>query len=137
MKYFLAAIVLLILLSLVYKYLLAKDDPVAYTNLLAKQSNQFTVPKDSADIVWQRAQFYLDKNASLISGGTLIENDSLLYIPYYNDHKKGNSIRIEKHVSSESIAFIIQWWYSGSLQVNGSKEIALFMQQHIDKSAFE
>ena len=87
--------------------------------------------------MWQRAKAYLDKNSSLICGGSLQENDSLLYLPYYNDHQKGNSIRIEKHTNTDSVSFLIQWWYSQNFQMNGSKDIALFIRHNLEKSDFK
>jgi len=136
MKYLLAGLVLFILSCLVYKYLLAEDDPESYKTALAQQKNDFTVPKDSAEIIWQRAGIYLRKNASLIGGGSLQENDSVFFLPYYSDHKKGSSIKIEKHLTVDSVSFLVQWWYSQKLQINGSKAIALFMQHNLEKSDF-
>ncbi|MFC4262657.1 hypothetical protein ACFOWM_07205 [Ferruginibacter yonginensis] len=137
MKYILSFIFIVIIISITYKYIIAADEPIAYKKLLEKQNNYFVVQKDSAAIMWTRAKMYLNKNAALICGGPLQQSDTLLYIPYYNDHKKGNAIRIEQHVNGDSVSFNIQWWYSQKLQINGSRAIALYMRYKVEKSNFE
>ena len=54
------------------------------------------------------------------------ETDSLLYMPYYNDFQKGNSLRIEQSAIDDSVEFNVIWWYSGNLNTQGDKEIAIY-----------
>lgn len=133
MKYRLFIFIILILAAAIYKYLLAGKPSAEYTRACNEQRNPFTVHKDSAAIIWQRAKLYLDENKPLIAGGDLTESDSVLFIPYYNSYKKGSSVRIAKHTAADSVTFFVQWWYSKNPEPDGEKEIALFMQQNISR----
>lgn len=64
------------------------------------------------------------------------ETDSLLYMPYYNDFHKGNSLRIEQRAKDDSVEFNIVWWYTGKLNTQGAKEIALYMKTLKDKHSY-
>jgi len=136
MKYFLSILVILIFASLAYKYLFAGKDPIAFTSARDKQANPFVTHKDSAAIMWARAKEYLKRQSGLISGGGLEENDTVLYIPYYNDHKKGNSIRIEQHLKGDSVSMFVMWWYNQKFSLISAKELALYMQKHVYRYDF-
>lgn len=131
MKYRLLIFVVLILASLGIKYLFPRKQSTGFINVRNNQSNPFTVHKDSAGIIWLRAKQYLRENKRLIAGGDITENDSVLFVPYYNSYKKGNCIQIEKHSATDSVTFSVQWWYSQNPEPDGEKEIALFMQHNI------
>lgn len=132
MKYRLLIFIVVILASLLIKYLFPHKQSASYVNARKNQANPFTVHKDSAGSIWLRAKQYLKENKRLISGGDIIENDSVLFVPYYNSYKKGNCIQIEKHSATDSVTFLVQWWYSQNPEPDSEKEIALFMQYNIE-----
>ena len=130
MRYIVLLFVLLIVTGLLLQTFSTKPSAV-YTKALELQQNPFAAAKDSEALIWKRAIQYIDEHRALISGGDLQQTDSTIYIPYYNDHKKGNSLLIEKHTSADSVIFKVQWFYSQKLQLNGSRKLALFMQKRI------
>jgi hypothetical protein len=98
-----------------------------------KQQNPFSIPKDSSEIVWARASKFMEMRKLMIVGGELQKNDSVIYMPYYNDFHKGHSLRIDRKSIGDSTVFTIKLWYSGKLKDMGSKEIALYMKTGIDR----
>lgn len=133
MKYFLIITILFLLFCGLFGYFYDGRPPQIFYDYLAKQSNPFTVPKDSSEIVWQRAKEFLERRKLMIVGGNLHIKDSQIYLPYYNDFHKGNSLKIERYAKKDSVSFFVVWWYSGDSTKPGSKEIALYMQKGIDK----
>jgi len=130
------AILLLIVLiagALIYSVFFYKDKPPALKNKITEQPNPFYVPVSQSDLVWNRAQEYVKKRYRLISGDKMQLNDSVLFIPYFNDYHEGNSLEIKRAQKSDSVQFRITLYNSGNLQQDGSKEIALFMATGIDK----
>jgi hypothetical protein len=128
MKYFLiislAFLFFCFLFGYFYKGIPAKD----YIANVEGQENPFSVAKDSAKIIWTRADEYLEKNKLFIVGGNLQREDSLLYIPYYNDFHKGNSVRIQMFYKKDLVVFKIESWYSGKDNIYGAKKIAYYMR---------
>lgn len=133
MKFFLIFCLLFLLFCGLFGYFYNGRPPQVFYDKLSKQSNPFTVSKDRAEIVWQRAKDFLKLRKHMIVGGNLQIHDSLIYLPYYNDFHRGNSLKIERHAMNDSIRFFVTWWYSGDSTKTGSKEIALYMQKGIDK----
>ena len=136
MKYIFLFLLVLITGSLLVKYVFTGKPSPGFMNAVARQENPFRAQPDSAGIIWQRAKLYLDTHASLIAGAERVENDSLLFIPYYNSHRKGSSIQIEKHIYAGTVSFGVQCWYSEKIQVNEARKIALFMQQGVTEESF-
>ena len=91
------------------------------------------MPVSQSDLVWNRAQEYVKKRYRLISGDEIQLNDSVLFIPYFNDYRKGNSLEINRTQKGDSVQFEIILYRSGIFQEDGSREIALFMTSEIDK----
>lgn len=133
MKYFLIIAASFLLFCALFGYFYDGRPPQIFYDQLAKQKNPFVVPKDSTSIVWQRAKDFLELRKHMIVGGNLQVEDSVIFLPYYNDFHKGNSLRIEKHVLKDSTLFQVTWWYSGDSTGHGSDEIAMYMQYGIDK----
>lgn len=133
MKILLLLLLFIIGASLLYKYVFADDISAELKQQIAKQSNPFTISKDSESVVWQRALQLLEGRKSLLAGGVLQQTDSTLFLPYYNEHQKGNSILIERKNLADSVYFKISWWYSKKMQQQGAKEIALFIQKGISR----
>lgn len=136
MKHFL--IITLIFLSFcgVFGYLYDGRTPQSFLDLVAKQQNPFTIQKSDSKFIWQRAKDYLEMRKNMIVGGNLQINDSIIYMPYYDDYQKGNSLWIERHEKADSVSFLVMWWYSGETNYSGAKEIALYMQQGIERSHY-
>jgi hypothetical protein len=101
-----------------------------------KQNNPFYVPKDSSEIVWARASEFLETRKPKIIGGELEINDSVIYMPYYNDFNKGTSLKIAKKTFGDSTLFKIEVWNSGKPQPLGAKEIALFLRTGYGRKKF-
>lgn len=133
MKYFLFVTVGFLLFCFLFGYFYDGRPPQIFYDKLAKQKNPFVVPKDSTSIVWQRAKDFLELRKYMIVGGNLQMNDTVIFLPYYNDYHKGNSLRIEKHRMMDSTLFKVTWWYSGDSTRRGAYEIAMYMQYGIDK----
>lgn len=133
MKYFLLGVTIFLIFCAVFGHFYNGRAPQFYYDKLALQKNPFTIPNDSADLVWQRAKDFLELRKHMIVGGNLTINDSVIFLPYYNDFHRGNSLKIEKHVIGDSTNFKITWWYSGDSTGSGADEIALYMQYGIDK----
>jgi hypothetical protein len=131
LKYLLIIFPLFICSALIYKYFIADDLPSDLVKKIDAQRNPFTAPKDSAELIWQRAKEFLYTRRRLITGGKMQQTDSLMVIPYYNSYHKGNAVKIERKTTGDSVAFSCSWWYSGIDQPDGAKEIALFMQTGI------
>ena len=133
MKFFLVFCLIFLLFCGLFGYFYDGRPPQVFYEHIAKQYNPFTVPKDSAEKVWQRAKDFLELRKLLIVGGNLHIHDSLIYLPYYNDFHKGNSLIIERHMINDSVRFFVIWWYSGDSSKTGSKEVALYMQKGVDR----
>ena len=97
------------------------------------QKNPFLVQKDSAEIVWARASKFLELRKLELVGGDLQKNDSVIFIPYYNDFHKGTSLKIERKQVGNSTKFTVNVWNSGKPVPIGAKEIALYMQTSFDR----
>lgn len=97
------------------------------------QKNPFTVCNDSATVVWSRASEFIKSRKRLLSGGDLQQNNSVIFIPYYNDYHKGTSLKIERKIVGDSTVFTINVWNSGKPIPLGAKEIALFMATKYDR----
>ena len=97
------------------------------------QKNPFLVQKDSAEIVWARASKFLVLRKLELVGGDLQKNDSVIFIPYYNDFHKGTSLKIERKQVGNSTKFTVNVWNSGKPVPIGAKEIALYMQTSFDR----
>lgn len=137
MKYVLLFCALFLIFCRLIAVFINTDPPKAFLNLVANQSNPFTVPKDSADLVWHRAKDFLKLREHSIVGGNLQINDSVIYMPYYNDYHRGNAMRFEKHALGDSVQFFVIWWYSGDSSGTATKEIALYMQKGIERYSFK
>lgn len=132
MKYLLLILALALVGAAVFKALFPGHFPVELIDKYNKQQNPFLIPKDSSEMVWARAKQFIEKRKRMIVGGALQQNDSLLYMPYYNDFHKGHSFRIEKKTIGDSVQFSVMLWYSGKTMDLGSKEFAFFMKTGID-----
>lgn len=133
MKYLLIIFPLFICSALIYKYFIADGLPADLVKKIDAQKNPFTAPKDSAEVIWQRAKAFLYTRRRLITGGKMRQTDSLIVIPYYNSYHKGNALKIERKAKGDSVVFACSWWYSGNDEQDGAKEIALFMQTGIGR----
>lgn len=133
MKKAIFLLIALIASILIYSLLFDNDKPSALRSKIAAQPNPFYVPVSQSDLVWNRAQEYVKKRYRLISGDEIQLNDSVLFIPYFNDYRKGNSLEINRTQKGDSVQFEIILYRSGILQEDGSREIALFMTNEIDK----
>ena len=129
--------IIVIVASLSYKYFFAEDLPAAFVKQINNQPNPFAVPKDSNKIVWQRARQYLAERRWLINGSPVQETDSSLYVPYYNQEKKGASIKIESRKVGDSVVFTAYFWNYQTLNEGKSKEMALFMNKGISRYNFQ
>ncbi len=133
LKYFLIIAVLVLLISVALKTFLPAEKPTEMLKMFANQKNPFTVSKDSSELVWYRASQFLEKRKLIIVGGTLETNDSVIFMPYYNDFHKGTSLKIEREQMADSTFFTVSVWNSGKLVPLGAKEIALYMKTGIDR----
>ncbi len=129
-KYFLIIAVLVLLISVALKTFLPTEKP---TEMFANQKNPFVVCKDSSELVWNRASQFLEKRKLIIVGGSLEINDTVIYMPYYNDFHKGTSLKIERKQIADSTFFTVSVWNSGKPVPLGAKEIALYMETGIDR----
>jgi hypothetical protein len=133
MKYFIRAILLLIV-AIFFCWLLTPNKVwPTYTNGLQAQRNPFTTTKDSSNIIWARGAEFFTKMKGIYTGGDLQQGDSVYYLPYYNSHRKGDCVRVERHTVDDSVSFYVQCWYSQNQSERGAKEIALFMQKHVSR----
>lgn len=137
MKYVLLFCALFLIFCRLIAVFIDTSPPKEFLNLVASQSNPFTVHKDSSAMIWQRAKNFLKMREHSIVGGNLRINDSVIYMPYYNDYHRGNAMRIEKHAQGDSVQFFVIWWYSGDSSGTATKEIALFMQHGIERYSFK
>jgi len=137
MKYFLAIAAAFLIFCALFGYFYDSNPPKAFQDLVLKQANPFTVHKDSSAMIWQRAKDFLKMREHSIVGGNLRVNDSVIYMPYYNDFHRGNSLRFEKHAQGDSVQFFVIWWYSGDSSGTATKEIALYMQHGIERYSFK
>jgi hypothetical protein len=128
MKYFLIFALSVLLFCFLFQQFYHGSPSEQFIASVTKQDNPFSVPKDSAAIIWHRASEYLDKNKLTIVGGNLQIEDSVLNMPYYNDFHKGNSLRIQMNTRNDSVIFKVNSWYSGKVNSFGAKKIAYFMQ---------
>jgi hypothetical protein len=134
MRYILLIIALALAAAGIYSVFGNSDNPPAYDALVAVQPNPFYSSADSAAITWRRAKLYLETYPAVFGKEGIQITDSVIAISYYNGNKKGNSLRIERKQIGNSIRYKISWWYSRNPETTGAKEIALFMQQGIDKN---
>ena len=125
-----------ILTVLIYKYIFAEDLPAAFVNQIKNQLNPFSVPKDSAQVVWARAKQYLADRRWLINGNPIRETDSTIIVPYYNKAKKGVSIKIESTKIGDSVVFTTYFWAFQNLKEQASKEMALYLNKGITRYNF-
>ncbi|MBK7212743.1 MAG: hypothetical protein IPH88_05495 [Bacteroidales bacterium] len=133
-KYALFGFAIFLVGCVVYAKFFHEGQPDAYKKKIEGQANPFYAPLDSSEVMWARAHDYIAKRYRLISGGTVENKDSSIFIPYYNDYHKGSSMRIERKRVGDSIQFNVAWWYSGEIMVEGSKEVALFMKKQVSTS---
>lgn len=101
------------------------------------QKNPFSVSNDSAEVVWGRASLFLEMRKLEITGGDLQKNDSVIFMPYYNDFQKGASLKIERKQVGDSTIFTVNVWNSGKPVPLGAKEIALFMATSFDRKNYK
>jgi hypothetical protein len=130
-------ILFVIIFSLVFNFLFSKDMSPELEQKISQQQNPFVIHKDSAAIIWKRASLFFKERKRIITGGEIQKNDSMIFLPYYNDYHKGNSIKILKKAIGDSVEITAWWWYSGMLQESGGKEIALYMQTGIGRYDFK
>lgn len=128
MKYFLMISISFLLFCFLFLQFYNGNPSKEFIANITKQENPFTVSKDSVTIIWRRASQYLVKNKLLIVGGDLLTEDSVLYMPYYNEFHKGNSLRIQMNARNDSVIFKVNSWYSGKDNLYAAKKIAYFMQ---------
>lgn len=133
-KYFLIIIAIVLVIPVLLKSFLPAGKPTEILEKYTNQKNPFTVSKDSSELVWNRALEFLEKRKLIIVGGTLETNDSVIYMPYYNDFHKGTSLKIERKQIADSILFTVKVWNSGKSVPLGAKEIALYMKTGIDRN---
>jgi hypothetical protein len=133
MRYLATGFVVLILGSYIYTTFFYKGLPEDFKKKIAVQKNPFYMPKDSSDVIWSRAEQYISKRYRLIGGNVIQRSDTQIYIPYYNDYHKGNSLLISRKAIGDSVRFKVYWYYSGIFEEEGSKEVALFMSSGIDQ----
>ncbi len=133
MKKAILLIIVLVAGSLLYSVYFYKDKPPVLISKIAAQPNPFFVTVSQSDLVWNRAQEYVKKRYRLISGDKMQLNDSVLFIPYFNNYHNGNTLEIKRAQKGDSVQFEITLYNSGTLQQDGSKEIALFMATGVDK----
>ncbi len=124
---------ILLALAGIYSLFPASKLPAAFIRQLELQANPFTVPADSVSIVRQRIRQFFDEPRRLLGGGTREFMDSSWHMPYYNSHHKGDRILIEMHQAGERFLFECNWWDSRVEDVDGGKEIALFLQKGISR----
>ena len=84
-------------------------------------------------MVWARASKFLELRTFELVGGELQKNDSVIFMPYYNDYHKGTSLKIERIKNGDSTIFIVDVWNSGKTVPLGAKEIALYMASGFDR----
>jgi hypothetical protein len=132
-----ASILLLIAILILFPIVLKIADPpkedIALIQKYNKQKNPFSVQNDSAEIVWKRASQFLELRKSLMTGGNLQQNDSVIFMPYYSDYHKGRSLKIERKQVGDSTIFTVNFWYSEKPVENRAKEIALYMATKFDR----
>lgn len=136
-KYFLIIVVLALVIPVVLKSIFPGERSQEMEKLYANQKNPFTVSKDSSELVWKRALEFLEKRKLVIVGGTLETNDSVIYMPYYNDFHKGTSLKIERKQIADSTLFTVSIWNSGKPVPLGAKEIVLYMKTGIDRMDYK
>lgn len=135
--YLLLIIAIALVATAVLKHFYPTVIPTGLIEKYKKQQNPFSVPKDSAEIVWARASKFMEMRKLMIVGGELQQKDSVIYMPYYNDFHKGHSLRIDRRPIGDSVVFTIKLWYSGKIMDIGSKEIALYMKTGIDRRDYK
>ena len=133
LKYFFLMILLVLIISVLYKSFFSFKKPNTMKEKYNNQQNPFIVSKDSTKIVWNRALAFLKKREHTLIGGNVQINDSVIYMPYYNDYHKGASLKIERKTILDSVIFTIHVWNSTKPNEMGAKEIALYMNKGIDR----
>ena len=61
MKYFFLIAAVFLAFCGLFSYFYEEKLPKEFTDLVEKQPNPFMVPKDSSDIIWQRAKDFLKR----------------------------------------------------------------------------
>ncbi|MBY0481654.1 MAG: hypothetical protein K2Q21_09875 [Chitinophagaceae bacterium] len=133
MKYILGILVVLFVIVGIYTVVNNNEPSKAFLHKVDLQQNPFTVPSDSANIIWKRASTFVETRKGWIGGGEIHRNNNLIFIPYSNSFYRGTSLRIEKSILGDSTVFQISWWYSKELSHKLSNEIALYMRTGIDR----
>jgi len=136
MKYFFLITAVFLAFCGLFAYFYDGKPPKEFLDLVERQPNPFMVPKDSSAIIWQRAKDFLKRKELMIIGGNLKINDSVIYMPYSNDYHRGNSMQFERHIKGDSVHFFVIWWHSGDSSGKASNEVALYMQQGIERYSF-
>ncbi|NVO20695.1 MAG: hypothetical protein HXX13_13420 [Bacteroidetes bacterium] len=133
MKYLLLILAVLMIGSLLVSTFTHKEKTQDFSIFIESQLNPFKLPADSSEVGWSRANQFINKRYRLISGGTVERNDSVINVPYFNDFRKGNSLKFERKIIGDSVIFTVSLWASGKLQVKGAKEIAFYIRTGIDR----
>ena len=133
MKYLLIILAILIIGSLLISTFSRRMKKPDFSKEVELQANPFSLPSDSSEVGWNRADQFINKRYRLINGGRVQRNDSVILIPFFSDDQKGNSLRIERKRASDSVTFRVTLWNSGKLQLKGSKEIAFYIRTGIDR----
>jgi hypothetical protein len=126
-------VAILLALAGIYSLFPAAKLPATYIRQRDQQVNPFTIPADSLSIVRQRIHQFFNEKRRLLSGKAIEFRDSSWHMPYYNSHHKGDRILIEMHQSGERFQFECNWWDSRVEDVEGGKEIALFLHKGISR----
>ncbi len=132
MKYFFLITAVFLAFCGLFAYFYEEKLPKEFTDLVEKQPNPFIVPK-IVQLLFGKGPRIFEEKELMIIGGNLKFNDSVIYMPYYNDYHRGNSMRFERHDKGDSVQFFVIWWYSGDSGRTGTNEIALYMQQGIER----
>lgn len=132
-RFLLIAIALLLAAAGIYSLFPDKPMPAAFTRQVELQANPFKVPDDSITVVKNRIRQFLYEPRNLLDRERIQAGDSVWQIPYYNSYKKGDRILIEMHQTGDSCRFDCFRWYSGQTDEDGSKEMALFLQQGVSR----
>ena len=126
-------VAILLALAGIYSLFPAAKLPATYIRQRDQQVNPFTIPADSLSIVRQRIHQFFNEKRRLLSGKAIEFRDSSWHMPYYNSHHKGDRILIEMHQAGERFLFECNWWDSRVVDVDGGKEIALFLHKGISR----
>jgi len=132
-RFLLITLAILLAAAGIYSLFPHPKPPAAFTRQRDLQVNPFTVSADSVSIVRQRIRQFFEEPRRLLGGGHPEFMDSSWHMPYHNSHNKGDRILILMHQKGDRFQFDCNWWYSREEDVEGGKEIALFLQQGISR----